>query len=406
MIVFIKVSELTNPTFKRDPYPQLQKMIDAGPLVDCKIPLLGKLRLATTYSAVDQVLRDRNRFVLEAKNAGVGKWGDFIAWMPRPIRVLANNMLQKDEPDHRRLRRLSEQAFQRKNIASMRNDVAKISSDLIDSFASRKEIDLLEAFCREFPLAVICELLGLPPADRPKLMKWMSGLTNASFPMVLFTAIPGIMKTMRYFRKRFQIERESPGEGLISQLVMVEEDGDQLNEEELLAMVFILFAAGHETTTHLIALSMLTLLSRPDLKEQWLADPEIRGSAVDELLRYLSPVQLTKPRYCAQDTEIDGVKIARGERMMAVLACANVDNTKFDQPMTIDIGRDPNPHKGFGGGIHFCLGAQLARLETEIALTHLLERLPSLRLSCNEDQLKWTRRPGIRSLAALPCNLG
>ncbi len=403
--MFFKLSELSAANARRDPIPILKDLIAAGPVVESKIPILGKFRLATTYSAVDQVLRDRNRFVLQANNAGVGRRGDFIAWMPRPIRVLANNMLQKDEPDHRRLRGLSEIAFRRKNVNAMRDDIGELCDGLIGTLDQTQAVDFIDSFSRRLPLEVICDLLGLPQQDQPKFIKWMNGLTNASIPLGIVTAIPGIVKMNRYLRARFAAERLDPVGGLISELVAAEEDGDKLSEEELLAMTFILFVAGHETTTHLITLSLLTLLQRPALREQWVQEPATRPSAVDELLRYLSPVQFTKPRYVAEDTELDGVPMHRGERIFALLAAANMDEAQFTDPAKIDFARQPNRHKGFGGGIHFCLGFQLAKLEVEIALTRIFETFPNISLAAPEHELRWTTRPGIRSLKKLPVHL-
>lgn len=397
----ISFKELTSADFKRDPFPLCRQLREVGPLVSSKIPVIGKLHFATTYSAVDQVLRDRQRFALEARNAGVKGLGDFMNWFPKPIRVLAENMLQKDEPDHRRLRSFAELAFLRKNVDSMRDDVARLSDELIDAFDRSGEVDLMSSFSRTLPLSVICELLGLPLEDRPKFSKWASYFSNASFPMGMFKVLPGIWKLNRYLRGRFEVERQSPSGGLISQLVAAEQEGSKLSEDELLAMTFILFLAGHETTTHLITLSVLTLLTRNDLRQRWMTEPENRLRFVDELLRYLTPVQMTKPRYVTEDTQVDGIQLKRGDKLMGLLASANCDPEKFDDPETIDFDRQPNQHVGFGGGIHFCLGAQLARIETEIGITRLLERFPEIRVAQSTNTLKWSAKTGLRSLKRL-----
>ena len=397
----ISFKELTSADFKRDPFPLCRQLREVGPLVSSKIPVIGKLHFATTYSAVDQVLRDRQRFALEARNAGVKGLGDFMNWFPKPIRVLAENMLQKDEPDHRRLRSFAELAFLRKNVDSMRDDVARLSDELIDAFDRSGEVDLMSSFSRTLPLSVICELLGLPLEDRPKFSKWASYFSNASFPMGMFKVLPGIWKLNRYLRGRFEVERQSPSGGLISQLVAAEQEGSKLSEDELLAMTFILFLAGHETTTHLITLSVLTLLTRNDLRQRWMTEPENRLRFVDELLRYLTPVQMTKPRYVTEDTQVDGIQLKRGDKLIGLLASANCDPEKFDDPETIDFDRQPNQHVGFGGGIHFCLGAQLARIETEIGITRLLERFPEIRVAQSTNTLKWSAKTGLRSLKRL-----
>ncbi|NND96332.1 MAG: cytochrome P450 [Pirellulaceae bacterium] len=398
----VSFKQLIDPEFKRDPLPLLRTLRENGPLVDCKIPVLGKIRFATTYSAVDQLLRDRDRFVLEPQHAGRGRLGDIRTWLPGPIRVLTENMLQKDEPDHRRLRSFAELAFLRKNIDSMRDRITMLADSLIDDFADEPSIDLMSRYSRSLPLAVICELLGLPLEDRSQFSRWIKGVSNASLPWGLVTMLPGIWKLNRYLKQRFRIERQRPSGGLISELVAAEQDGSKLSENELLSMVFLLFIAGHETTTHLMTLSMMTLLTRVELRQQWMNDPEGRLRAVDELLRFLSPVQMTKPRYAASDTQIDGVPVQQGQMMMGLLAAANLDPCKFDHCETIDFARHPNQHLGFGGGIHFCLGAQLARIETEIGITRLLERFPDLEMGCDESQLRWTGKTGMRTLFEFP----
>lgn len=398
----ISFKQLTAPEFKLDPFP-LCKTLRQQPMVSSKIPIIGKVHFATTYSAVDQVLRDRQRFVLEGRNAGVRGFGDMLNWFPKPIRVLAENMLQKDEPDHRRLRSLAELAFLRKNVDSMRGDVTRITNEVIDDFAGTNEVDLMKSFSRRLPMSVICELLGLPLEDRPKFSKWANYFSNASFPMGMFKVLPGIWKLNRYLKHRFEIERKQPCGGLISELVAAKQEGTKLSEDELLAMVFILFLAGHETTTHLITLSVLTLLQRDDLRARWMAEPENRLRFVDELLRYLTPVQMTKPRYVAKDTSVDGFGLKRGEKVMGLLVSANCDPDKFENPETINFDRQPNQHVGFGGGIHFCLGAQLARIETEIGITRLLERFPKMRLAQHVSRLRFSGKTGMRSLYDLKC---
>ena len=398
----IKLSELCDPDFKRDPFPLLRKLRENGPLVDTKIPLIGRLKLVTTYREVDRVLRDRTRFVIEAKNSGRKKRHDFQTYLPRMLQPLMKNMIRKDEPDHRRLRGLTDKAFRNKDVAAMRPEITVLTDRYLDELERESEFDLLGNYARAIPLAVICELLGLPQSDRPRFSMWVHKLTHASFPWGVLTAVPSIRRLNQYLRSRFDIERKEPVGGLISELVAVEEEGSQLSEDELLGTVFLLLVAGHETTTHLITLSVLTMLTRPDLRQSWLDDPDVRQRGVVELLRYLTPVQITKPRYAAEDMQIGEMTISRGEMCLAFLASANNDPEKFSEPESIDLRRDPNPHVGFGAGIHFCLGAQLALLETEIAITQFLQRMPSASLAVAEDQLRWSKKIGMRILYELP----
>ncbi len=398
----IRFSDLCATEFKRHPHPNLLQWLNEGPLIESKIPLLGKYKLATTYAACDAVLRDRRRFVMEAANAGRKKRHDFQNYLPPSLRILIQNMIRKDEPDHRRLRSLADQAFRNKNVASMRSGIERVTNQLLDECDPRQTFDLVGQFARELPLLVICELLGLPLKDRKRFSTWVSALTHASFPWGMLKVLPGIKKLMRYLRQRIEIERDQPTGGLISELVAAESEGDRLSENELLSMVFLLLVAGHETTTHLISLSSIALMQREDLRQTWLDEEQLRPSAVDELLRYLSPVQMSKPRYVAEDTSIEGVVLTQGEMVIACLASANLDPAKFENPLTIDFARSPNPQLGFGSGIHFCLGAQLARLETEVALTGLFERWPDLQLAEEESKLRWSKKIGMRVVSPLP----
>ena len=400
----IQFSDLCSPEFKRNPFPLLAKLREGGPFVDLKIPVIGKFRLATTYDAVDQLLRDRNQFVIEPKNAGLTRWRDFRSYLPRSLRVLTQSMMQKDEPDHRRIRGLTEQAFRRHNVASMRDRVIALTDERLAEFSMHGQLDAND-FAREIPLGVICELLGLPLADRSKFSRWVKSFTQASFPWGLATTIPNIVKLNRYLRGRFEAERQAPTGGLISELVAAEEAGDRLSEDELLATVFLLLVAGHETTTHLISLSLLTLLTAPEQRSQWLDEPDVRGTGVDELIRFLSTAQISKPRYSTSDGQVCGVDVGRTEKFIGMLAAANSDPAKFSKPETIDLRRAPNPHLGLGSGIHFCLGAQLARLETEIALTRFLEHFPNATLAVPESELVWSKKIGMRILKGLPVNL-
>ena len=219
-------------------------------------------------------------------------------------------------------------------------------------------------------------------------------------------ALPAIWSFVRYLRNLVDTRRRSPTEDLVGRLVAAESEGDRLSADELLAMVFLLIVAGHETTTNLIANGTLALLQNPGELERLMLDPTLTESAVEELLRYAGPLVTSTERYAREETEIAGVRIPAGGLVFAVLAAANRDEEVFSAPETLDLGRSPNRHLGFGYGLHYCLGAPLARLEAKIALRALVDRLPGLRLSIPADRLRW--RPGlvVRGLEALPLTLG
>lgn len=400
--------DLTSQAFKRDPFPTFARMRQVGPVIRIRLPMFGKVWLATSYEAVNDLLRDHPRFVQNPGMAGNRWMGTLVRCLPGVLRPLDTNMLLRDPPDHHRLRGLVEKAFQRQSVEALRPRLEALADTALDRLAaeagrSGRGVDLLAQFARPFPLVVICELLGLPPEDRPRFTRWASSFSAASgVPSMLWGLLTGISKLMQYVRAEYRRQSRQPRDGLLAALIEVEEAGDRLSENELVAMVFLLLVAGHETTLHQIAGSVMTLLDHPqqlgELKANWgLAD-----SAVQELLRYLSFAQISKPRYAAQDTEFHGQPIRRGQMVFACLAAANSDPSVFEHPERLDIHRQPNRHVAFGAGIHFCLGAKLARVETAIALQHLFTRFPDLRLAIPRSQVRYTSRFGTRGLVGLP----
>lgn len=401
--------DMTSPSFKDNPFPTLAKMRAAGPVIRAKIPILGKIWLVTSYAAVDEMLRDHQRFVRDARNAGQNKFTDWQWWLSRLFRSAADNMLSKDEPDHRRLRSLVDEAFLRRSVESMHDRVQTLADEILDETISKshdpRRIDFLE-FARQFPLAVICELLGFSGEDRAKFTYWARGISTVSSLTGFLMLLPNMFRIGRHFRRQFQLCREQPREGLISLLVQVEEAGDTLSESELQAMAFLLLFAGHETTTHLLATGLLSLQDHPDEKAALTTDWTLAQTAVEEMLRYNSPVQFTKPRIASEDLDFHGQKIGRGDYLIAMLASANSDPARFTDPERFDIRRSPNPHLSFGTGIHVCLGAKLARMEAEIAFERLFTRYPNLQLAVERKDISWSTRIGLRAIQSLPLRLG
>jgi cytochrome P450 len=248
--------DITSQEFKRNPFPQFARMRDAGPFARVKLPMVGEIYAATTYESVTALLRDQATFVLEPRNAGRKGMPGVFRWMPRSLRLLTRNMLTTDEPDHRLLRGLVEQAFLRQSVDAMRGRLATLAEGYLQQLArhGRSEpVDLIEHFARPFPLAVICELLGLPEEDRPVFSQFAGRLTRATSVLTTLSALPGIWRLLQYLRRQFAECRRGPRPGLISALVEAEQDGNRLSEDELLAMSFLLLLAGHETTIHLIS---------------------------------------------------------------------------------------------------------------------------------------------------------
>lgn len=403
------VFRLSSQELSQDPVPELQRLLNAGPVVTGRIPLLGKIATLTTWPAVDEFLRDSDHFVRDPAKAGKTAIAGLQWWMPRMLTVIAQNMMAYDGEQHRRLRQLVEQAFVRRNVDSMRPRVEEITQQLLERMATEERqhghVDFLEHFARPLPLIVICELLGLPDSDRPRFTRWFAPISRVGSALGFLRLVPGMWNVRRYLIEQIRQCRRQPRDGLISALIEAEDSGDQLTDDELLAMVFLLLVAGHETTTHLLTCGLLTLLDHPDQTATLTSDWSLAESAVSELLRYTSPVQFCKPRYAAEDMDLYGRPIRRGEMIIGCLASANLDPQEFPDPTRFDIRRAPNRHLTFGRGIHTCLGLRLAQLETQVAYEQLFTRFPQLRLAVDRTSVGWNQRVGMRTLSALPLKL-
>lgn len=392
--------DFTSEAFFRDPPKAIATLRASGPVVATRFPIVGDVWITTTHDATAQVLKDGATFTLRKEDGNVAglRW-----WMPGIVRTIANNMLSMDEPDHTRLRSIVDEAFRRRAIVAMEPRIRTIADDLADElFSGGNPADLVQRYARILPLAVISELLGLPPADRPKFIAWANAMSSLTNVVSFFRLLLAFRKMRAYLEQQLQIARVQGGEGLIAELVQVEREGGQITPDEMVAMVFLLLAAGSETTTHLISGSVYELLRNPGLRD-WLEQDWSRvGLAVEEFLRCVSPVQFSKPRYVRQDVEVEGVRLKKGDRVMVMLAAANMDPAVHDHPDSLDLERKPNRHISFGTGIHFCLGHQLARIEAACALEALFVRWPKLGLAVDPSQIRWRRRPGLRAIAKLP----
>ncbi|MCK1711489.1 MULTISPECIES: cytochrome P450 [unclassified Bradyrhizobium] len=392
--------DFTSEAFFRDPSKAIATLRASGPGVATRFPLVGDVWVTTTHDAAAQVLKDGATFTLRKQDGEVAglRW-----WMPKLVTTIANNMLTMDEPDHNRLRSIVDEAFRRRAIMDMQPRIRAIADDLAaDLFADGSPADLVQRYARILPLSVISELLGLPAADRPRFIAWANAMSSLTNVLSFFRLLFAFRRMRDYLEEQLRIARARGGEGLIAELVQVEREGGQITRDEMVSMVFLLLAAGSETTTHLISGSVYELLKNPGLRD-WLEQDWSRvGLAVEEFLRFVSPVQFSKPRYVRRDVEIEGVPLKKGDRIMVMLAAANIDPTIHDQPEQLDLARKPNRHISFGTGIHFCLGHQLARIEAACALEALFVRWPELGLAVDPMQVRWRRRPGLRAIRQLP----
>ena len=393
-------ADFSSQAYFRNSAAEIEKLRAGGPVVEVRFPIVGTVWTTTTQDLADQVLKDSETFTLRKDDGAVA---GFRWWMPGLLRTLANNMLSMDDPDHRRLRDIVDEAFRRRAVLEMEPRILALGRELADElFAAGNPADLVERYARKLPLSVICELLGLPRVDRPKFSAWASGFTRFTGAVGFLSVIPNILAMKRYMQRHIEAVRQDGGAGLIAELVRVEKEGRRISSDEMVAMVFLLLFAGHETTTHLISGSIYELLKNPGLRN-WLAEDWGRAeTAVEEFLRFISPVQFTKPRYIRKDVELGGVRLKKGEKIMPMLAAANLDPDANPDPERLDLTRKPNRHLAFGTGIHFCLGHQLARIEGKCALQALLQRWPSLALAVDESDIRWRTRPGMKAIDKLP----
>ncbi len=395
--------DLFDPAFKADPYPTYARLRSSAPVYRAALPDGRGVWLITRYEDVLAVLKD-HRFVKDWRGALTPEQLAQVPPIPEVMKPLSQNMLDTDPPDHERLRALVSKAFTPRLIERLRPRVQAISDGLLDAVQDRGEMDLIDDYAFPLPITVIAELLGVPAEDRNNFREWSDAAVsgNASQEYMEEILIPHMQAFTDYLRALFEEKRANPGDDLVSALVRAEEAGDRLSEDELLGMVFLLLVAGHETTVNLIGNGALALLQHPDQLRKLKEDPSLIKPAVEELLRYDGPVETSTERFAREDVEIGGQVIPRGEMVLVVLAAADHDPQRFSDPDELDITRTDNRHLAFGKGIHHCLGAPLARMEGQIAISTLLRRMPNLRLKGSPESLSW--RPGmiLRGLRGLP----
>lgn len=395
--------DLYSPQFKANAHAVFARMREHDPIF-CQPGMDGKTMIwfVSRYDDVDAILRDEVHFAR-----------DFHQLYPSdpdlsPVFALIDNhMLNKDGADHARLRGLVNKAFSPRIVAAMRPRVQAIADELIDRVQRRGEMNLVDDYAFPLPIIVIAELLGIPAEDRDKFRVWSDAVVEPSIGeegqrrfIALMTAFTD------YLRVLFAQRRREPRDDLITALLHAEQAGDRLSEPELFSMVVLLIVAGHETTVTLIGNGALALLQHPDKLKALRRDPSLWPQAVEEILRYDSPVERALTRWVTADVAIGGTLMRRGELVVPLLASANRDAGAFEHADALDVHRRHNPHLAFGKGVHYCLGAPLARMEGKIALSTLFRRLPNLRLAVPAESLEWRLVPLFRSLNKLPVAWG
>jgi len=397
--------DLSSPRFKANPFPFYAQLRDEAPVFS--MPFVGGQTawLVTRYEDVSALLKDPRLSKDRLGNLSP-KTRARLGWLLKTFEPFTHNMLDRDPPDHTRLRALVHKAFTPRLIEQLRSRIQTISDTLLDQMQRKDRLDLVADYALPLPVTVIAEMLGIPPSDQRKFTHWSDQLVGNVNLVDAFFSIPAALGFIRYLRKLIEYRRASPADDLISALIQAEEAGDKLTPTELLSMIFLLLVAGHETTVNLIASGTLALLQHPEQLEFLRQDVSRMPTAVEELLRYTSPVDIATERFALEDIPVAGTTLPRGALVFAGIGSANHDGHQFSNPDSLDLARSPNKHLALGLGIHYCLGAPLARLEGQIALQSLITRFPRLRLAKPPDTLKWRKGVVLRGLKKLPVATG
>ncbi|MGH3157381.1 MAG: cytochrome P450 family protein [Streptosporangiaceae bacterium] len=392
--------------FASDPYCVYAELRQAAPVYRATMPDGSAAWIVTRYADVRSALAD-GRLTKDPRVATRARAcrGDAAAAQPgEPASPLEDNMLCVDPPRHTRLRKLINGEFTAGRVERLRPRVQQIADHLLSAIAPRGEADLIAEFAAPLPVAVICELIGIPAIDHEKFREWLTELAGITVTATTDAAQQAQREVADYLGRQIDRKRAAPGDDLLSALLDAKaDDGSMLSGSELVSMLYLLLTAGHETTANLIGSGVHALLGHPDQMELLREQPGLLPSAVEEFLRYESPFNVASARFTVEATQIGGVTIPAGEAVLPAIGSANRDPDQFTDPDRLDVQRRAGGNLVFGHGVHYCAGAALARLEGEIAFGTLLRRLHGLRLAVPADQLRW-QRPCflIRGLSELP----
>ncbi|MGW2115044.1 cytochrome P450 family protein [Streptomyces zhihengii] len=383
-----------DPRFLRDPYPAYDAMRSACPVQRLQSGSGGHPSyLVTGYAEARQALgdarlsKDTAAFFAEKKSRR------------RLHPAVARTMLASDPPRHTRLRKLVTKAFTTGAVARLRPFITRVTDDLLDQWPTDKPFDAVAGLAVPLPVIVICELLGVPPADRPSVQRWSAELFAAGEPGVIDTASHAIAD---YMTDLVADKREAPGRSFLDALISARDGDDHLSEEELVSLAVLLLVAGHETTTNALGNALLALLRNPAELDHLRGSPDEIPAALDELLRFDSAVSTSTFRFTTEAVTLGCTDIPAGAPVLIALGAANRDPTRFPAPDQLDLNRNATAHLAFGHGIHRCVGAPLAKAELEIALRAVLARFPGIRLAVPTEQLEWRRTRLVRGLVSLP----
>jgi cytochrome P450 len=390
--------------FAQDPHALNAQLRAEGPVHEVVLPFGTRVWLVTRYDEARAVLSDPALSKAGRRQAEfLGRPGE----QPRDS-SLQEHLINSDPPQHTRLRRLVNKAFTVRRIEALRPRIQELTDELLDSLdGSSGPVDLLSSFALPLPMTVICELLGVPLADRDNFRAWSEAiLSDKGDQAGASKAMAGYLFQLIGAKAADSASSDESSDDLVGALLRVRDEGDdRLSEPELLSMVFLLLVAGHETTVNLIGNGMLALLANPSQLEALRSDPALVPGAVEEFLRYEGPVALSTMRFTTGPLRVGDIEVPEGAFVLVSLLGANRDPALCPDAGRLDVTRQPVPHLAFGHGIHYCLGAPLARLEGEIAFRSLLERFPAMRLAVPAAELRWRVATMVRGLDALPVHL-
>ena len=393
--------DLFSAQFKFDPFPTFARLRAEAPIYPHQAPDGSTVWYITRYDDVLTVLKDNDNFVKDPRN--IGRSEPVAHPPPTANQAINQNMLFSDPPDHTRLRALVNQAFTSRRVERMTPQIQRAADELLDRVQDQGEMDLITTFALPLSVVVISDMLGIPAADRDEVSEWSQAIISPGRHRLNFSARRRKVKAFIDFLRGIFTERQQrPRDDLITALVQAEQAGDKLNEEELSSMVALLLVTGHETTVNLIGTGTLSLLQHPAQLEQIKNNPALLENAVEELLRYDGPVETSTTRWARHNLEFKGHQIRQGDIVRVVITSANRDPVHCPHPDRLDVTRQDKNHLAFGHGIHYCLGAPLARLEGRLAFATLLRRLPNLRLNLPANELKWHSGVLFRGLESLP----
>ena len=386
-------------------YAYFDWMLEHQPVAYGRMSMM-RAYLVAGYDDCLTVLKDKER-VGRNRARAKGKEGKGGYPVPGPLEHLVSSMVNTDDPDHKRLRNLVHKAFTPRALQRIEDRIESLVEELLDKALKRSgPLDLISAFSLPIPVTVISEMMGVSEDEMPIFIEGVSFMSRGFGVVSLIKALAWeLPKLDRFVRKLVAAKRENPGEDILSGLITAEVEGDRLSEDEVVSMVFLLTLAGYETTVYLITNAVLMLLMHPEQREIALSEPAHLAGAIEETLRFHGSVQGTEAMYAMTELELSGVRIPKGSAIFPLVGAANRDPRVFERPHVFDVTRSPNKHLGFGQGIHYCIGAPLARMETRIALRQLFERAPGLQLAVAPDQLKVQPTALMRRYEALPVRL-